>query len=290
MKLALSVLALAPLALAQEAQPEVGSTETDAQQERSPLDDIDWTIGPASGELARWATVAVPDGWRFAGPKDTRRLMEMMQNPVSMTETGFLAPPEMDWYCVFEFEDSGYVDDEEKDELDADEILESLREGNERGNEERRERGWATLEILGWEVKPHYDEATHNLEWATKGRSTDSGDVINHNTRLLGRHGVMSATLVVDPEALATALPVFKDSLKGFEYKSGERYAEYVSGDKVAEYGLAALVAGGAGVVAAKTGLLGKLWKVLVGAAVLVAGFFKKLFGGGKKETARTRP
>jgi uncharacterized membrane-anchored protein len=88
--------------------------------------------------------------------------------------------------------------------------------------------------------------------------------VVNFNTRVLGRGGVMSAVLIAGPDGLSAATEEFKSTLAGFEYVSGQRYAEYRPGDKVAKYGLAALVTGGAAAIAVKTGL----WKVIVGAAV----------------------
>ena len=87
---------------------------------------------------------------------------------------------------MFEFEDVGYVKDDEKDSLDANALLESIKQGTEAGNKERRKRGWATMTILGWETPPRYNETTHNLEWAIRGQS-EGEPVINHNTRLLGR-------------------------------------------------------------------------------------------------------
>ena len=60
----------------------------------------------------------------------------------------------------------GYVSDDEKDELDAEAILDSIRQGTEAGNEEREKRGWPTMNIVGWHEEPHYDENTNNLSWA----------------------------------------------------------------------------------------------------------------------------
>jgi uncharacterized membrane-anchored protein len=91
--------------------------------------------------------------------------------------------------------------------------------------------------------------------------------VVNFNTRILGRGGVMSAVLVTEPDAMTAATTDFKSTLAGFDYTQGQRYAEYKPGDKVAEYGLAALVTGGAAAIAVKTGL----WKVILGG--LVAGW-----------------
>ncbi len=56
----------------------------------------------------------------------------------------------------------------------------------------------------------------------------------------------------------------------------------------MAEYGLTALVAGGAGVVAAKTGLLAKFWKFIVAGVVAIGAFFKRIFGFGKKDASGT--
>jgi uncharacterized membrane-anchored protein len=246
------------------------------------LSSVSWTQGPGSADIGTWATIQVPSEHLYAGAADTQRLLEMMQNPISGHELGFLAADDLEWFAVFEFDASGYVKDDEKAELDAGNILAALRDANDEGNEEREKRGWTTLEIEGWAVPPHYDETTHNLEWATTARASAGSKVVNHNTRLLGRRGVMNVTLVVDPEQLAAVLPEYKAALSDFEFKSGQAYGEFVTGDKVAEYGLTALVAGGAGALAVKSGLFGKLWKLLVVGAIAVAGFVKRLFLRGR--------
>jgi uncharacterized membrane-anchored protein len=66
------------------------------------------------------------------------------------------------------------------------------------------------------------------------------------------------------PTEYAQALPSFNAVLGGFKFNPGSRYADFVSGDKVAEYGLTVLIAGGAGALAVKTGLLAKSWKLIV--------------------------
>jgi uncharacterized membrane-anchored protein len=237
-----------------------------------------------TGELGARAKIEVPQGFVFTGGDTARKILEFTQNIPSGRELGVFAPDDFHWWVVFDFDESGYVSDEEKDELDADEILKSLQQSATDGNEERRRRGLAEHEIAGWVVPPHYDAQTQNLEWAFRIKSSDGGESVNHNTRLLGRKGVMEVTLVCGPNDLDSALPEFRRQLEGFQYVSGERYSEYTSGDKLAAYGLTALVAGGAGVLAAKTGLLAKLWKVILVAVLAVGAFVKKLFGFGKKD------
>jgi uncharacterized membrane-anchored protein len=241
---------------------------------------INWQKGPTTGRLGQVAEVKVPAGFMFADAADTKVLMEAMQNPLSGTELGFLSPTNMDWFIVFEFSAVGYVKDDEKDKLDANAVLESLRKGTEAGNKERKKRGWAELTITGWEIPPRYDNETHNLEWATRLESLGKPGV-NYNTRILGRRGVMSATMVADPEVLAATVPVFKSLLKDYTYVGGERYAEDRQGDQIAKYGLTALMVGGAAAVAAKSGLLKGLWKIIVVAAVAIGAFIKKLMGKG---------
>ena len=241
-------------------------------------EDIKWQKGPSVGELSNTAQVKVPDGYVFASASDTRRIMEANQNPTTGREMGFVAADGESWFAVFEFDDVGYVKDDEKDSLDADALLDSIRKGTEAGNEERRKRGWATMTILGWETPPRYNDTTHNLEWAIRGQS-EGEPVINHNTRLLGRGGVMEVTLVVDPSRLAETMPKFKSMLQGFEYKQGHKYAEFRAGDRTAAYGLTGLIVGGGTAALVKTGAFKWLWKALVAAVVGIGALVKKIFG-----------
>ena len=197
------------------------------------------------------------------------------------------------WYIVFSYEDSGHVADDEKTELDAAAILKSLREGNDEENAERRRRNWAPLQLVGWQVEPSYDAATHYLVWALRV-SSEGHESINYNTRMLGRTGVMSANLVVDPDKLQSAIGPSKQLLADYQFTNGSKYAEWKSGDKLAQYGLTGLITGGLVVAAAKTGLLAKLGLIIakfakviiIGVAALGAGiakFFRSIFGGQVK-------
>jgi len=245
------------------------------------LEEVNFQKGPSLGELGTTAQVKVPDGFVFAGGNDTRVIMESMQNTTNGRELGFVAPSREDWFAVFEFDAVGYVKDDEKGSLDADAILEAIKQGTERGNEERRRRGWPTLTIIGWETAPRYNEQTNNLEWAVKGES-EGQPFVNHNTRLLGRGGVMEVTLVTDPALLNETLPKFKSMLAGFDFVQGQKYAEFRQGDKMAAYGLTGLIAGGGVAVAAKAGVFKWLWKVLVAAAVGVGALLKRIFSREK--------
>jgi uncharacterized membrane-anchored protein len=250
---------------------------------------VSWQKGPSIGDLGTSAEVRVPSGYVFAGANDTRLIMEANHNPTSGREVGFLAPAGEDWFAVFEFDQVGYVRDDEKNSLDADALLESIKTGTEAANKERVRRGWPIMTIVGWEQKPHYDESTHNLEWAVRAESVGA-PVINYNTRLLGRQGVIEVTLVEQPSALSETLPKFKTMLSGFGFKQGQRYSEFRAGDKIAEYGLTGLIAGGTTAVLVKTGIFKYLWKFIVAIAIAISAFIKKLIASIKKLFSRRKP
>jgi uncharacterized membrane-anchored protein len=241
------------------------------------FDGVKWQKGPSLGDLGTHAQVKVPDGYVFAGASDTRTIMEANHNPVTGKEMGFLAPAGETWFAVFEFDDVGYVKDDEKDSLDAFAMLDSIKAGTEAGNKERVSRGWPTMTVLGWETPPRYNEITHNLEWAIRAQS-EGLPVVNHNTRVLGRGGVMEVTLVTDPDLLAETMPKFKEMLAGFEFKQGHRYAEFRAGDRTAAYGLTGLIVGGGTAALVKTGAFKWIWKLLVAGAAGVAALLKKVF------------
>ena len=240
--------------------------------------------GPATAPLKNIAQVTVPVGYQMYDGATTRALMKAEGEPTSGNELGMYMPTNGNWSVIFEFDDVGYVKDDEKDKLDADKLLSAIKRGTEEANKERVSAGHAPLVIVGWEVPPKYDPQTHNLEWAIRATSEDQ-PILNYNTRLLGRKGVMEAVLIVEPAKLEATLPEFRKMLTGYSFQSGQSYAEFRSGDKVAKYGLAALVLGGAAVGAAKLGLfawvavlLKKGWKLIIIAVGAVAGAIKKVF------------
>lgn len=264
----------------------VGLALSAAASAAAPADKpIEWIRGPAAASIEDLAGIQVPEGYVFTGKDGTIRVMEMMGNLTTGREAGFLAPEAVfssrsseSWFVVFEFEKIGYVKDDEKNEIDAAKLLAQMSEGVKASNAERKKRGLPAMEVVRWAVEPHYDEATNNLEWGLLLRTEDGGEVVNYEIRLLGRKGVMQCTLVLDSSRLAAALPGFRSLLSSYTFKSGHKYAEYRPGDRIAKIGLAALVAGGAAAVAAKTGLLKYVWKYLIFIVMAIVVFFKRIW------------
>ncbi len=253
-----------------------------------------WFAGPLNGKLGTHATITVPEGYLFLNKDATRKFLEQNQNVPDGDELGTLLrvlPDEKHWFAVFSYGDTGHIDNSDRNSLDADKLMESMRQGNYESNEERKKRGWTPLVLIDWQVKPYYDQKTDNLTWATL-LTSDNEPVINHSVRLLGRTGLMSAQLVADPAVIEVATEEFNQALKGYTFNPGRRYAEFTSGDKLAGYGLTALIAGGAGAAAVKTGLFKKFGKLIAVAFVGLIAFIKKLLSafGNKSENAEPTP
>lgn len=287
--IAFSLSAMAQTPAAAPAEPTQAEIEAQEKQLIDKIESFGWTRS-GKAQLGSMAQVDIPQGWRFTGPQGTRDVLKLFDNVPGSSELGMLTTEGLGPWVIFEFEESGYIKDDEKDKLDADALLKNFQEGQEAANEERRKMGIGTLTVAGWALPPRFNDQTKNLEWALRVVSETGNESINYNTRLLGRHGVMEVELVCDPKEMQTLLPQYQSIMSAFQYTSGNTYAEYRAGDKVAEYGLTALIAGGGAVAAAKMGLFAKLGGLLAklgkGVVVLVVAvgagikaLFSKLFG-----------
>lgn len=280
-KTLLAVIAVAALL------PVTAPAQEPAKQE-TPVK-IDWQVGPTTGKLGDIAEIKVPEGYEFSGKEGAQKILEITHNLTSGRELGVMVSRSEDsnWYMIFEFDETGYVKDEEGGHLDANAILQNLKDATERANDERRQRGWKPFHVTGWQTSPYYDPVTHNLTWASLiSEDNVKPGAVNHSIRILGRRGTMNVDLVASPEEYAATKPQFDSLISGFTYKQGSRYSDFTRGDKVAEYGLTALIVGGAGAVALKTGLLAKLWKFIVMGIVALVSFLKKIWNTifGKEE------
>ena len=284
--LALLCLTLATADMAKVDEPKDGSKKESNQPK------IAWVVGPATAQLGDIAEIKIPAGYRFTGKDGTGTFLEMTGNPPSGDELGTIVPQSKSdddqefWFVIFEFQDTGYVKDDDRDKLDPDGLLKTIRDNTEDANKERLRRGWLPYHIRGWYKPPFYDTQTRNLTWAMQGYSTNQGKEeasVNYSVRILGRRGTMSVDLVLDPALVDSVVPKFDKLLTGFSYLHGSAYSDFRAGDKVAEYGLATLVAGGATAIAAKTGLLAKLWKLIVVGFAALAGMLKRWWNSLKK-------
>jgi uncharacterized membrane-anchored protein len=281
-----ALCSLAMLATLMRATAADTPTNPAAAPRQNPIEKLGWHQGPATAELKSRAEIKLPADYRWLDAADAGKALTLMGNRSAGRELGLIENTKAGWWVVIEFDEVGFVKDDEKDKLDADKLIASIRAGTEEANKERTKQGAPPMSILGWHVKPNFNDQTKNLEWSILGESRGN-KFVNYNVRLLGRKGVTEIVLIEDHDKVDAAMPEFRKLLADFSYKGGESYAEYRAGDKIAQYGLGALVVGGAAAVAYKVGFFGliagflkKGWKAVVLVIAAIGASIKKLLGG----------
>ncbi len=246
--------------------------------------------GPQSVGLIEQGRLALPEGFGFVPTPQATTLMQLMGNRVDDRFIGLVFPlaEEASYFVSLDYEDSGYIEDDEAADWDADGLLKSLKDGTEAGNAERRRGGFDALTVTRWVEPPSYDGSAHRLVWSAEAvvkDRVDSDPTINYNTYVLGREGYFSANLITTASTVADDRRTATPLLQAVSFNDGKRYQDFNSStDKVAAYGLTALVAGVAakklGLIAVAAAFFAKFAKlILVGAAGLAGGaraFFRK--------------
>jgi uncharacterized membrane-anchored protein len=293
----LAALILSPLLSLAQTEP----TPEQIEKYKAARQKLADELKPQQGEVTLSggiAKVMVPDSLRYFGPKDAETvLVKIWGNPPSDEKLlGLLLPAGKSpldkdaWAVVIDFEDSGYVKDDDAAKINYDDLLKDMKASAVESNKAREKAGYGTVELVGWATKPHYDAAAKKIYWAKElVFGGDPEHTLNYFIRVLGRRGVLNLNVVGAMDQLAEIEKATPTILAAVDFTEGNRYADFKSGtDKIATYGLAGLIAGGvlakAGVFKGLVALLlaGKKF-VVVGVIALVAGI-KKLFG--KKEQA----
>jgi uncharacterized membrane-anchored protein len=216
------------------------------------------------------AELKIPDGFRYVGPEDARRVLEQAWgNPSGEGTLGMLFPANAgptandSWGVVITYEEDGHVSDDDADSINYDDLLKQMQEASAAINAERAKQGFSAVELVGWAAKPYYDKSAKKIYWAKELKVADAPqNTLNYNVRILGRKGVLVLTAVAGMSQLSAIEKDMKDVLAFTNFTKGNAYADFDSKvDKTAAYGLAALVAGG---IAAKSGLLAKLLALLI--------------------------
>jgi len=241
------------------------------------------------------ATLNVPDEFYYLSPGDTEKvLVELWGNPPQTAQgiLGMLVPSGLSllddgsWAVTIEYEEDGYVSDENADEIDYNELLSQMKQGAREANKDRVEQGYEPIELVGWASSPYYDKASHKLHWAQELKFGDSQtNTLNYNLRVLGRKGVLVLNFIAGMDQKEMIESNLDAVLALAEFNQGSRYEDFNPDiDTVAAYGIGALVAGN---VAVKTGLFAaaliflKKFGVLI--VIAIGAFLRKLF---KRKTA----
>lgn len=210
------------------------------------------------------ASLNIPESFNYLNPDDAKKiLVEVWGNPEDTggSTLGMLFPAgmtpfdESSWGVTIQYEEDGYVSDEDADEINYDELLAQMKEDAVASSKERVNQGYEPIELIGWASEPFYDRDSHKLHWAQEIKIGDYPvNTLNYNIRILGRKGVLVLNFIASMNQKALIESKVPDVLALAEFDPGSRYDEFdPSIDKIAAYGLGALVAGK---VLAKTGFL----------------------------------
>jgi uncharacterized membrane-anchored protein len=242
--------------------------------------------------------INVPKGFRYldAG-QSTKVLTKLWGNP-SGENLGMLFPAdrgpldENNWAFVIQYDQMGYVKDDDADDIDYDDLLKDMQSDLVETNKERVEAGYSSVTLVGWAAKPFYDKQLNALHWAKELKFDGENEhTLNYNVRLLGRKGVLVLNAVGTPGQLAEVRSSIPGVMQGVSFSKGLRYADFDPKlDEVAAYGIGGLIAGK---VLAKVGffaLILKFWKVVL---ALLAGAWtaiRRFFGAKTNETDEAQP
>ena len=243
------------------------------------------------------ATLVIPQGYKYLNVEQSSyTLTELWGNPGDGGTLGMILKDSAgvlddDAYVInITYDEMGYVDDEDAEDLDYDELLETMQEEAEASNQERAEMGFPTVELIGWAAEPYYDQGEKKLHWAKElAFEGEESHTLNYNVRVLGRKGVLQMNFIADIEQLAEVSDGIPSIMPAVNFNEGMRYRDFNPDlDKVAAVGIGGLIAGK---VLAKTGFLAILAKFGKFIIIAIVGFFamlrKRIFGGKSEENSQ---
>ncbi len=253
------------------------------------------SLNRQQGEIAlpnKVAKLNVPESFYYLDPTDTEKvLVEVWGNPPGaghntlgmLFPTGLTPFDEGSWGVTIEYEEDGFVKDDDADEINYNDLLSDMKQSTREASKARVQQGYEPVELVGWASRPFYDKQSHKLHWAKEIKfGNREPNTLNYNIRVLGRKGVLVLNLIAGMDQKQMIDTNLDTVLALAEFNQGSRYEDFnPSIDKVAAYGLGALVAGK---VIAKTGLIAAglifLKKfgifILVGAGALFGKLFKR--------------
>lgn len=290
MKLVRVLIVLAALLSAAHADNDEQQLTPEQLQYLSEIQRIQESLQPQHGNVQLpngVATLNVPDSFYYLSPRDAETvLVDVWGNPPGAgAETlGMLFPAgttpfdDAAWGVTIEYEEDGYVSDDDADDIDYDELLAQMKDDVRAGNEQRLQQGYEAIDLVGWASPPYYDKQSHKLHWAKEVKFGDQAvNTLNYNIRVLGRKGVLVLNFIAGMDQKAVVDAQINSVLAMAEFSQGSRYEDFNPDiDEVAAYGLGALIAGK---VAAKTGLIAAALIFLKKFGVIILAALVGLFG-----------
>ncbi|MDX1830458.1 MAG: DUF2167 domain-containing protein [Lutibacter sp.] len=228
--------------------------------------------------------IKVPEGFKYLNSEQSEKVLtDLWGNPKYPNMTLGLILPEsqglMDdngYVFNIQYDEIGYVKDDDADDIDYDELLVQIQEDTEDENKERIKEGYPAISIIGWAKKPYYDKERKILHWAKEVKfGTDEINTLNYNVRILGRKGVLILNAIGTMPNLSLVEKDIPKVLDIVKFSDGYKYKDFDSSiDDVAAWTIGGLVAGK---LLAKAGffvIILKFWKIIL---IAIVGFFKPI-------------
>lgn len=254
---------------------------------------LNWVESGTKVDMESKFTFTVPENMVYLNKEDTIKMEQETGDIPTMNEIGSVLPTDekQGWILFMEYVDSGHISDDEQNEIDANALLESYKEGTEEANKQRKPE--EQFHVVDWNVKPAYNASSHELEYSMLLETEQKEKFLNYKLQVLTRTGHVSFILVTDQENLEKDKQTLRQTiLKNFVVNEGHRYTDFdAKTDKVAEYGLTGLILGGLGLAAAKKlGFLAlilafakKGWILIIVVLGAIGSLVKKVMGKKNK-------
>ncbi len=243
-----------------------------------------WKDGGAHPLSRSKSTIKLDSPYQILIGKDAIVYLENTNGTEQPTDIeAIITHPEIDAITVYRSINEGYVKFDDWGDVDSDQMLKDIKEGNEEANKERAKFGVSPLHVTGWKQRPTLNKEQKIVQWQIEAQSGED-HIVNAVVLVFGRFGyeklIWAGDAKDNPDILLNA------ARSGFSFDQGASYADFRDGDKVAEYGVAALVASAVGAkVLAKFGFLAaaallfkKAWVVVLIIPAMIWRGVKKLF------------
>jgi uncharacterized membrane-anchored protein len=307
MSLSLNVILAARMALPLEFATEGDTASLDTaefdmqamiqQYQDSAVADLTYESGTVRLENGV-ASLVLPAGFKFLNKEQSAHvIVDLWGNPDAEGVLGIIFPEkdgpfaDSSYAYVVQYDESGYVEDDDADDMDYDALLKEMQAGEVENNKVRAQKGYEPMYLVGWAAPPFYDDERKVLHWAKEIKFGDSTgmNTLNYNVRVLGRKGVLVLNAVAVMSDLEMVKQHVPEVLGIVQFNDGYKYEQFDSSvDEVAAYGIGGLIAGK---VLLKVGLFGTIAKFLgpflkfiwIG-LVAIAGAVVRFFTGRKRK------
>lgn len=235
------------------------------------------------------AKLTVPVGFRYINKEQSIYVLSVLWgNPADSSVLGMLVPENRSvlesngWAYTIYFDPMGYVEDDDADDINYDDLLKEQQKEFEDENPQRIKDGYQPIKIIGWASTPFYDKNKKVLHWAKELKfGDDSLSTLNYNLRVLGRKGIYMLNAIASLPEMNEVKASIDKVITSIEFNEGDKYANFNPDvDNVAAWTIGGLVAGK---ILAKVGFFAvilKFWKLIalgvIGAGGAILKFFKR--------------